>query len=203
MGNKMNFARRTADNSQAAYVAKVMRAKGVDQMAADYMKAVNEAMMRKSSLRYTEVFKSLHGDLEALRAAMDNGVSAESFTARTIADFGLIQNGQNDRDVVIGFNKAQVAICEFAMDSNDWRLARDGCVYREEEDGLARLRPVKRRDSNEFGFGTVFYEGASLGEDGRPVNIGARVAISGHLDIKEAVSEYERRRAPATSLGMR
>lgn len=176
--------------------------KGVDAVNANFLMSVNREMSRQASIRYLDIHKSLHGDLEALRDAVDRGVPAERFVDRIIQDFGLMRtNGDVRPEIVHGFNKTQAAICEYAMQSREWRLGSDGTVYREENDGLGSLRPLKQKDSDLYGFGTFFHEGAALGEDGRAVDIARKPEpISGNSDIAEAVQTYENRRG--NNLGM-
>lgn len=180
------------------------RARVADPVSAEYLKAVNAEMSQRASIRYMDVFKSLHGDLHMLRDAIDRGVGAVEFVERTIADFGLMRNGgEIGPELVHGFNRAQAAICEFAMGSEDWRLGTDGWVYRESDNGLGSLRPLKVRDGSGFGFGVFFHEGASLGEDGRAVNRGDGDPISGRSDIADAVAEFENRVVLAAAPAMR
>jgi len=173
--------------------------RGVDAVAANFLKAVNAEMSRQASIRYLDIHKSLHGDMEALKDAVDRGIPADDFVNRVIDDFGLMRTSGDVRpEIVHGFNKTQAAICEYAMQSSEWRLGTDGVVYREEADGLGSLRPLKQKDTDHYGFGTFFHEGATIGEDGRPVDISGRnEPISGNSDIAEAVQIYENRRGNA------
>lgn len=175
--------------------------RGVDVISANYLKMVNAEMSRQASIRYLEIHRSLHGDLEALKDAVDRGVPPGRFVDRTIQDFGLMRNsGEVRPEIVHGYNKTQAAICEFAMQSSDWRLGTDGTVYRQQADGLGSLRPLKQRDGDQYGFGTYFHEGARIGEDGRAVDIKTDYEpISGDVDISEAVNTYESRRGISLS----
>lgn len=178
--------------------------RGVDAEAATFLKLVNAEMSQQASIRYLEIHKSLHGDMEVLKDAVDRGVPADRFVAKVIEDFGLMRTSGDVRpEIVHGFNKTQAAICEYAMQSPEWRLGTDGVVYREEADGLGSLRPLKQKDTDHYGFGTFFHEGASLGEDGRPMDIcGRNEPISGNSDIAEAVQIYESRRGNTMSMSV-
>lgn len=178
--------------------------RGVDAVSANFLKMVNAEMSRQASIRYLDIHKSLHGDLEAIKDAVDRGVAADRFVDRIIRDFGLMRTSGDVRpEIVHGFNKTQAAICEYAMQSDDWRLATDGTVYREEADGLGSLRPLKQKDSDQYGFGTFFHEGARIGEDGRGIDVAGRSEpISGNIDIAEAVQTYENRRGNRQTLSL-
>lgn len=206
MGKDMQqaFDLTAADPSRVDAMAGLRsKARAADAASAAYLKSVNMEMNQRAAIRYIDIYKSLHGDLQMLRDAAERGVTPSDFAERTILDFGLMRNGGDiDPDLVRGFNRAQAAICEFAMSSDQWRLGTDGCVYHESDDGLGSLRPLKVKDGRQFGFGVLFHEGASLGADGRAVNRGEGEPVSGRSDIADAVREYEKRFAPGVALGM-
>jgi hypothetical protein len=170
--------------------------KGVDAMSVNFLMSVNEEMSRQASIRYLDIHKSLHGNMEFIRDAIDRGVPADKFVENVIKNFGLMKTNGNVRpEIVHGFNKTQAAICEFAMGSREWQLRTEGVVFREGHECLGSLRPVKQLDSDQFGFGTFFHDGASLGPDGRAQDMPATAEpISGNGDIMGALDVYEERR---------
>jgi len=192
-------------------VSPAVHYKGANPMLSEALKMANEAMLREASVRYMDVAKSLHGDFEYLREVVDGNFEApggirqaiSDFVNRTITDFGLVRNRPGvDPDLVRGYNLAQVAICEFSRDSDEWKLGPDGRVTKVEDDGLVSMRPVRDLGSTNYGFGILFHEGAYRSENGAAMDMGEGVPVSGKYDIGEAVVEYDLQRSNRSSMSM-
>jgi len=154
---------------------------------ADYLREVDDEMLSTASVKYLESYKSLNGDLQAMKAAADDGVAPRDFADGIVQTFGLDRNGPGtDPDEVRRRNEVKVAIAGFAMAAPGWTLANDGTVYHEMEDRLLSMVPITPPGGGPCWFGVLKHEGASL-EYGSPRGVDVGEEIACEYDIGEAV----------------
>jgi hypothetical protein len=172
------------------------QARTVDSVVSAYMKSVNEQMVEVAGIRYHDVYKSLHGEvvpLDRIRDAVERGVRPGEFVDAVVRDFGLNRLAAGmDSETVKAFNRTQCAIVEFSAQSEDWTLSPTGKVFKQEEDGVAQIGPVRERTSGHMGVGITFHEGVRIGEDGRLDGEASElVNVAADFDIGEAVAKYD------------
>lgn len=164
---------------------------------AGYLAEVHEAMRQAAGVDYVGrlgVGESIHPGGEAWKDAYDRQVPARAFVEQTIIDFGFVRaGGAFSVEDARGYNTVKAAMCEFSAQSPDWIRGKDGTLFKEVEDGVAVMRPVRERRSGRFGFGIEVREGAVLDTTARVlVRPGTRVAAFAGFDIDQAVASWER-----------
>lgn len=169
----------------------VAAATGVGRRAnnfyADYLRMVDAEMVSEAAIKYLEIYKSLNGDLQAMKGYADDGVSPRDFVNRVIVDFGLKRNeAGNDRDEVERHNRVQAAIAGFAMEDPEWTLGTNGVVYKETDTGLLSMVPIAPPAGGPCWIGILEHEGASL-VNGSPRGLDVGQEIACEYDIREAV----------------
>lgn len=177
-----------------ALFERLQATKGAPADLESFLAEANQDMQTRFGLAYIEIADQVHPDGEMALRAVDFGQTVKEFVDATAKDyyFAPVGDPRLKGGDAGNFNRAAVAICEFATlnPSEGWQRREAGVCY-PMDDGFALMRPLKHKDADTFGFGIEVHQGGVLSANGFGVdNMGTLGDGYGSDDIESAIAEF-------------
>lgn len=164
----------------------------IDQPYRGYLSEVNRAFEEKSGVRYMEIQKTIHPNMEALKDAFDRGASVQDFVVSTMDMFGFIASSDYGDITAKAYNTAKAALLEFVIEDDRWVRGLKGAFYMQTDAGVAEIRP-EANENGEFRFVIDHLGGAELDDYGRRLKSkGQIIGTFQSADIGDALDKFDR-----------